>query len=262
MIVGVELVSLIRNDLGLPLRRVTALFRRALMGGVCAEPISGYPGKFKGVAVTYAASTRTGGYRECFVALTEDGESIEGFIRRTPHSVVKLTPLLKLPGRIRAVYMDAVEAVVEVEMCRVVDLVRKLWETSLGIEYEDLVSVYTTLRMRGLQLPVEAIGELVGARYGSLRRAKEVIKGRKLFAVKPEPELAVRTLVELGVPETIARTAVACAENCWTIHRLAGCLHAHGLPLSDVTRILGVTAPTVKRHASKLSTSALRRGQY
>ncbi|MEM4976738.1 MAG: hypothetical protein QXT64_05390 [Desulfurococcaceae archaeon] len=252
MIARIKLKSITRNETKLRPMEIETEVRRLLTTGFSRRLVRLYSRrrrKFEGLAVTAVAWSNL---REpVYYATGVNGEELEGFRVYTADATLKLTPLLKLPREIRVNVLDRVEAVVEVEPCRIVEVVRRLWETATGSEVEKLVAVYVEMRKRGLPLTVKTIGELVGANPKNVRRARSAVEKLRLFTVKPERELVEKTLVELGVPEDVARSVAARADKreYWTIHRLAGCLHTHGLTYNAIRELLGVSSPTTRKYS-------------
>lgn len=250
MIARVKLEIISRNETKLRPVEIEAEVRRLLTTGFSRRLVRLYSRRrrrFEGLAVTAIAWSS----EPVYYATGVNGEELEGFRVRTADATLKLTPLLKLPREIRVNILGRIEAVVEVEPCRIVEVVGRLWEAAAGSEAEKLVSVYVEMRKRGLPLTVKTIGEIVGASPMSVRRARSGVEKLRLFTVKPERELVEKALVELGVPEDVARSVAARADGRehWTIHRLAGCLHTHGLTYDAIRGLLGVSHPTARKYS-------------
>ncbi|MEM4975949.1 MAG: hypothetical protein QXT64_01335 [Desulfurococcaceae archaeon] len=265
MIAKVKLKSVIKNETRLAPGEIEEEIRRLLTTGSSRRVLRARPPrrrKLDGLAVTAVAWSTLSGKREPVYSVAEvDDEEVEGFTLYAADTALKLTPLIKLPREVRVSILGRIEAVVEVEPCRIVEVVRRLWESAAGSEDEKLVAVYVEMRKAGLPLPVKTIGRLVGASHDGVGRAVEAITRLKLFAVKPEPGTMEKALVELGVPEGVAREVASHAEKqeYWTLHKMAGCLRAHGTPYNTITEMIGVSAPT----ARKLHRSLKReRGEY
>ncbi|MEM3762987.1 MAG: hypothetical protein QW721_01090 [Desulfurococcaceae archaeon] len=185
------------------------------------------------------------------------GEAVKERTFREPGFECKYAPLLMLPRELRVQYSIGGElvfdAIIEVKLCKLLELVDKLWKsTNPSLRESDrLVAVYVKLRNRGVPLPVRLIGELVGAWYTSVHEAEELIKTFKLFTTKPNPELVKKALVELGVPVEVAEKVNAClsaSQGEWTIYHLSGCLRALGVTAERVEELIGVTEVTSRRH--------------
>ncbi len=249
MVARVKLKSITRNETKLRPAEIETEVRRLLTTGFSRRLVRLYSRrrrKFEGLVTTAIAWSNL-----VYYVTGVNGEELEGFIVHTADATLKLTPLLKLPREIRVNVLDRIEAVVEVEPCRIVEVVGRLWETATGSEAEKLVSVYVEMRKRGLPLTVKTIGELVGANPMSVRRARNAVEKLRLFTVKPERELVEKTLVELGVPEDVARNVVVRTDKRehWTIHRLAGYLYTHGLSYNAVRELLGVSHLTTRKYS-------------